>query len=101
MKNLRKKNPNLDNVKKNLKAPVEDWEKLTQEQRIELSVQFLLLPMLEKNKELTPELKATLMSSAVDIEHQASVLYTQDKTAFVTIQHLLEFTVQLFLQPEE
>ena len=100
MKNLRKKNPTLVELKKELKAPVNTWEGLSKDQRIDLCVRFLLMPMIEKKQDLSEEVKATLMSSAVDIEHQASVLFTQDTQTFVTVQHLLEFTVALFLQPE-
>ena len=100
MKNLRKNNPTLSELKKELKAPVESWAGLNKDQRIDLCVRFLLMPMLEKKQELSTEMRDTLMSSAVDIEHQASVLFQQDKGAFVTTQHLIEFTVSLFLQPE-
>jgi hypothetical protein len=101
MKNLRQKNPLLVAFRKAVAAPAADWVHLDHNQRIDLCVQFLLLPILEKKQTLTPQLQDAMMPSAVDLERQASALLAEQPQLFTQIRDLLAKTTALFLLPTD
>lgn len=100
MKNLRKKNPLLQQFKDQIQQPVGGWLNLESNTRLELCIQYLLLPLLQKNKPLSPEMLQAMMPAAVDLERQASTLVQETPASFSTIESLLEQVTALFLLPE-
>lgn len=101
MKNLRKKNPQLQALREQLQAPAAQWRELSQAERLSCCVQFLLLPVLEKGQPLTPELVESVTPAATDVMLQAGLLLEQTPQLFQTVRQLIEGTVSLFLLPEE
>lgn len=99
MKNLRKKNPLYRQFKDDAHQSVEHWLQLSDEERLDLSVRFMLLPVIQKQKPVTDELIKTVRPSAVDLAHQATQLALEAPDNFAHILDLLEKTTQLFLLP--
>lgn len=101
MKNLRKQHPLLKPFRDKVKQPVSAWSASNANDNIELCAQFILLPLIEANKTITPELITQTMPAAVDLERQASSLLADGTLNFVSIRDLLEKTTSLFLIGDE
>lgn len=97
MKNLRDKNPLLKAYHQAVRQPVSHWPELELQARIDLCVQFLLLPAIRKDKSLKASVVEAILPSAVDLERQASALYQEQPALFQQIEDLLEKTTGLFL----
>lgn len=98
MKNLRQpRHPLLASFKAMAKQPAEKWWDLEQSTRLDFCAQYLLLPMLKKGQNPTPDMLTQIMPSAVDIERQASMLLQEKPTLFKTIHAMIEQTAALFL----
>ncbi|HEY9844102.1 MAG TPA: hypothetical protein V6D23_26765 [Candidatus Obscuribacterales bacterium] len=100
MKNLRKSNPLLQAFRQQTKQKAEFWPSLDLQLRIDLCVQFIVLPLIESGKPLTQELIDQTLPVAVDLERQVSALLAEGRLLFSTIRDLLEKTVGLYLVGE-
>jgi len=100
MKNLRKKNPLLQQFKDQSCQPVAQWLTLETAARLDLCIQFLLLPVIQKSKPISPEMMQAMMPAAVDLERQATSLAQETPASFKTIHDLLGQVTALFLMPE-
>ncbi len=97
MKNLRKQHPLLKPFRQQIQKPVSEWSQSDRQVNIETCTQFILLPLIEANKELTKELIDQTLPAAVDLERQASMLLEEGLLKFSTIRDLLEKTTSLYL----
>lgn len=97
MKNLRKTHPLLKSFREQTRQPAAGWTELAGQDRLDLALQFILLPLLEANKELTRELIDQTLPVAVDLERAASSLLAEGGLKFATIRELLTATAGLFL----
>jgi len=109
MKNLRKgnsadqtaNNPQLKALQAQLTAPVSLWADLSSNAQTELCLQFLALPLLQKEGEISPAVRQVLAPSAADLAPQVSQLYSEMPSQFSKIQDILDKTVALFLVSEQ
>ena len=100
MKNLRKKNPLLQQFKDQSRQSVDQWLAMDTPARLDLCIQFLLLPVIQKSKPISQEMMQAMMPAAVDLERQATTLVQETPTNFQTIHDLLGQVTALFLMPE-
>lgn len=100
MKNLRIKNPQLNEFRQRTRQAAGSWWDLNLDTRVNLCAQFIFLPVLEKNKTISLEMIDKVMPAAVDLERQASALLEEESSLFITIKDLLEQTAGLFLLSE-
>ncbi len=100
MKNLRKKNPLYQQFKDQTQKPASAWLERDLNARLDLCIQYLLLPVIQKSKPISPEMMQAMMPAAVDLERQASTLAQESPASFKSIHDLLEQVTALFLMPE-
>lgn len=101
MKNLRKFHPLLKPFREATKQKASNWPEIELQTRIELALQFILLPLIEGNKEITQALHDQTLPVAVDLERAASSLLKEGGIPFSTIRDLLEKTAGMFLMGDE
>jgi hypothetical protein len=109
MKNLRKSNspsnqasnPQLKALQNQLQGPVSLWADLSPGAQTELCLQFLALPLLQKEGEISLAVRQVLAPSAADLAPQVSQLYSEMPGQFTKLQDILDKTVALFLLSEE
>lgn len=97
MKNLRKQHPLLKPFRQQIQQPVSAWSNSDRQVNIEICTQFILLPLIEANKDITKQLIDQTLPAAVDLERQASAMLDEGMLKFTTIRDLLEKTTSLFL----
>jgi hypothetical protein len=108
MKNLRKNNqtnnqtnnPQLKTLQSQLQGPASAWADLSPSSQTELCLQFLALPLLQKEGEISLAVRQVLAPSAADLAPQVSQLYSEMPHQFAKLQDILDKTVALFLVSE-
>jgi hypothetical protein len=100
MKNLRQQNPALKALLKKLTSSLERWGKLSFAEQTEVCLQFLALPILQKESEISAAIRQALAPSATELAAHANQLLAEIPDQFKSIGDLLDKTTSLYMDPE-